>query len=387
MIRAPLVPLLALGLAAPAMVAPAMGQTAPVPQPRTPPAPPEAPLAADFTAVDSAAKKWVEELKLPGAAVLVLREGKLAHEKYFGQYTADTVIPIASSSKWLSGAVIMSLIDDKILDLDKPVGEYLPSLPDDKKKITIRRLFSHTSGLPGDVLAAENWLISMDEAVKRIGEAKLEAEPGAEFRYGQASMQLAAAAACKASGKTWHELFQARIAGPCEMKHTQFGRLAAAPNPLVAGGASSTLRDYGAFLTMIADKGVYKGKRVLSEKAVAEMLADQTGKARMVSASLNRMLHANGYGIGNWVDRKSKDGQPVASSSPGAFGFVPWVDQERRVVGVWMICDRDRLRKDALKAAALPDVRELVNTAIDDALARAKPPASKPEPVKPGNPG
>lgn len=351
----------------------ALAQTPAAPARQTPAAPLAAPLPADLTAVDAAAKKWIDELKLPGAAILILHEGKLVHEKYFGAYSADTVIPIASSSKWLSGAVIMSLVDDKTLDLDKPIGDYLPSLPDDKKRLTIRRLFSHTSGLPSDVAAAENWLITMDQAAQRIGEARLLAEPGAEFRYGQSSMQLAAAAACKVTGKSWHELFESRIAAPCEMKHTQFGRRAAAPNPLVAGGASSTLRDYGNFLTMIADKGLFKDKRVLSEKAVAEMLADQTGEAKMVSASLNRMLNANGYGIGNWVDKKGKDGKPFANSSPGAFGFVPWVDQERKVAGIWMINDRDRMRKNALKAAALPDVRDEVGKAIDAALARVKP--------------
>lgn len=373
MMRTPLAALLALALSAPVLAQPPA-------VPARPAAPAAAPLPVDVTAVDAAARKWVDELKLPGAAILILREGKLVHEKYFGEYTADTVIPIASSSKWLSGAVIMSLVDDKTLDLDKPIGDYLAALPDDKKPLTIRRLFSHTSGLPSDVLAAENWLISMDEAARRIGDAKLLASPGAEFRYGQASMQLAAAVACKVTGKTWHELFEARIAGPCEMKHTQFGRRAAAPNPLVAGGASSTLRDYGNFLTMIADKGLFKGKRVLSEKAVAEMLADQTGKAKLVSASLNRMLKANGYGVGNWIDQKDKDGKPLANSSPGAFGFVPWVDQERKVVGVWMICDRERVRKNVLRAAALPDVRDEVGKAIDAALARVKDAAPAAEP-------
>jgi CubicO group peptidase (beta-lactamase class C family) len=344
-----------------------------------PAAAPERPVVAaakpDFAGADAVARKWVEELKLPGAGVLVLRGGEVLHEAYFGEYKADTVVPIASSSKWLSGAVIMALVDEKVLDLDKPIGEYLPELPEDKRKLTIRRLFSHTSGMPSDVASAENWLITMEEAGKRLGAAKLEAEPGAEFRYGQAGMQLAAVVACRVTGKSWGELFEAKVAGPCGMKSTKFGRFGLAKNPLVAGGASSTMRDYGNFLTMVAGKGVYQGKRVLSEQAVAEMLKDQTGKAKMVSASLSRMLHSEGYGIGNWVDRKGKDGKPVANSSPGAFGFVPWVDAERGIAGVWMICDRDRVRKDIVKASRLGDVRGEVEKAVDAAKGAAGKPA------------
>lgn len=348
-------------------------QTSPVPAvPATEPAKPM-PLPVDFSDADAAAKKYMQELKLPGAGLYVAHEGVVLHEKYFGEYTRDTVIPIASSSKWLSGAVIMALVDDGVLSLDTPIGEYMPELPKDKQAITIRQLFSHTSGLPSDVTAGENWLISMETAAQRIGEAELLAKPGAEFRYGQSSMQLAAAIACKVTGKTWHELFEAKIAGPCSMKDTNFGRRGKAPNPLVAGGAFSTLRDYANFLTMIANKGTFGGKRVLSEKAVAEMLKDQIGAAKKVSAALMRMVDGSGYGIGNWVDRKDAKGITVESSSPGAFGFVPWVDQERKIVGVWMICDRERESRKAMVVGKVEDPRKAVNKAVDAAIARFKP--------------
>jgi len=327
-----------------------------------------APLEVDFAAADTLAEKWVKNVKLPGAALFVMHDGHVLHEKYFGEYTAATVIPIASASKWLAGAVIMSLVDDKVLDLDKPIGDVLTMLPEDKRAITLGQLFSHTSGLPSDVAGAASWTASVDAVIKAIGEAKMENEPGASFKYGGASMQLAAVMACKVTGKTWHELFEQRIAKPCDMKNTRFGRLGAMPNPQVAGGSSSTLGDYANFLTMLANKGVFKGKRVLSEAAVAEMLNDRTKDAKKARASLMRMLDGSGYGVGNWVDSKDKGGVSIANSSPGAFGFVPWIDHGRKVVGIWMICDRDRQRRKV--GATLESPRDEVTKAIDAAIAK-----------------
>ena len=327
-----------------------------------------APLNADFAAADALAEKWVKEIKLPGAALLVMYDGKVIQEKFFGEYTASTVIPIASASKWLAGAVIMSLVDDKVLDLDKPIGDVLTSLPEDKRPITLGQLFSHTSGLPSDIAGAASWTASVDAVIKAVGESKVENEPGAAFKYGGASMQLAAVMACKVTGKTWHELFEQRIAKPCAMKYTQVGRLGAMPNPQVTGGASSTLGDYANFLTMLSNNGVFNGTRVLSEAAVAEMLKDRTKDAKKARASLMRMLDGSGYGVGNWVDRKNAKGESIANSSPGAFGFVPWIDQERKVVGIWMICDRERQRRKA--GAKLESPRDAVTKAVEAAIAK-----------------
>ena len=61
--------------------------------------------APDFSAVTAYMDAGWPSLNLPGAALLVVKDGKVAYEKYFGAYTPQTVVPIASSSKWLSAAV------------------------------------------------------------------------------------------------------------------------------------------------------------------------------------------------------------------------------------------------------------------------------------------
>jgi CubicO group peptidase (beta-lactamase class C family) len=56
----------------------------------------------------------------------VLHEGELVEQQALGSYTLDTVVPIASASKWLAGATIMTVVDEGRIDLDAPIRTYLP---------------------------------------------------------------------------------------------------------------------------------------------------------------------------------------------------------------------------------------------------------------------
>ncbi len=299
----------------------------------------------DFRAVDAYIESGIEKTGLVGGAILVVHKGEVVHEKFFG-YTPETDLPIASSSKWLSAAVIMTLVDQKRIDLDAPVTRYLPYFAEATdarlRAITVRQMFSHTTGLR-ELKADWDYTITMDQfARKAAAEGKLAADPGAEIRYGSTSMQIAGRIAEVVSGTGWHELFRERIAEPCEMPKTRYGKDAKSPNPMLAGGAFSTLRDYGHFLEMIRGKGMYKGRRVLSAAAVSEMQKKQTGDAPLVIASNDRMGRKSPYGLGEWVDQQAEDGRTLQVSSPGAFGFRPWLNLERDLYGVWMMDNRTR---------------------------------------------
>jgi CubicO group peptidase (beta-lactamase class C family) len=246
----------------------------------------------DFTAVTRYMDAGWPSLNLPGAALLVVKDGKVAYEKYFGAYTPQTVVPIASSSKWLSAAVIMTLVDEGKIDLDAPVSRYLPEFTGDKAGMTIRQMFSHSSGLV-DFPGAWDYGISMGDYADRVArEGVMAGPPGTGVRYASASMQVVGAIAEKVTGKSWNALFVERIGQPCEMASTTYALRPENRNPLLAGGARSSLRDYGRFLEMIAGKGVYKGRRVLSEQAIREMQKDQTGGLPLLRVSNDRMGRA-----------------------------------------------------------------------------------------------
>jgi len=313
---------------------------------------PPAAEAPNFSAVTAYMDAGYRSLGLPGAALLVVKDGKVLYERYFGSYTANTVVPIASSSKWLSAAVIMSLVDEGKIDLDAKIAKYLPDFTGQKGEMTIRQMFSHSSGLvdfPND-RARWDYSITMAQYADRVArEGVMAAAPGTEVRYASASMQVVGAVAEKVTGKPWNQLFKERIAIPCDMPDTTYIRAPGTTldpvdarqdevrNPMLAGAARSSLRDYGHFLDMIANKGVYKGRRVLSEQAVREMQKDQTGSLPLKRASNDRMGRVSHYGLGEWLDVQDKDGRTVQVSSPGAYGFRPWLNLDRNLYGVFMM--------------------------------------------------
>ena len=297
--------------------------------------------AADWSAVDARINGSIPTIGSGASLLLQSRDGVL-HEAYYGAFDRDSVVPIASSTKWLTGAVIMSLVDDGLLSLDDHASKYLPSFSGDKADITIRQLMSHTSGLIPDAPCVGNLSTTLSLCVQQIAETPLVATPGTELRYGGSSMQVAGRVAEIAAGRSWPVLFRDRIAAPLGMTSTDFYGLGLTLNPRIAGGARSSLWDYGRFVAMILDEGEFEGRRVLSRDAVRQMLSDQTRDAVIVEtpyehyAYLDPALPMNRYGIGCWVENP----RLTEFSSQGAFGFSPWVDRERGIAGVLMVFDR-----------------------------------------------
>jgi CubicO group peptidase (beta-lactamase class C family) len=297
--------------------------------------------AADFSDVDAYIERHYQALGLPGAAIQVWKDGKILHEKFFGAYTPDTVIPIASASKWLCAATVLTVVDEGLIDLDAPVSRYLDSFTGDFGTMTVRQCLSLTSGLDEN-LDVWPWRMTMEDYVNGLpGQPDLlRAKPGTVMIYGANGFQVAARVAEVVTKKSWRELFAERITGPCDMPNTQFGRRAIGNNPNVAGGASSTLRDYGHFLEMIANRGEFHGKRVLSEASVAEMHKNHTQGLRPVKLPPQRRGVDAAYGLGQWIVERDGAGNTLAVSSPGAFGFLPWYHLEQNVYGIVMIEQR-----------------------------------------------
>ncbi|RDB07383.1 serine hydrolase domain-containing protein [Runella aurantiaca] len=294
----------------------------------------------DFSTVDT----FIEENLAAyqnNIVVLVAQNGKLIYQKEVNLSAHDNRL-IASASKWLSGAVIMSLVDDKKLALDDTVGSFLPIFTQYKKgHITIRQLFSHTSGFPGD--SPQNYEyranLTLAEAVDSLATyTPLLHRPGTTFNYGSVGMHIAGRIAEVVSGKLWQTLFNEKVAIPCEMSASYL--LTGAKNPLIAGGVWTSAHSYLNFLEMIANKGTFNGKRILSEKSVAEMLNDQTRGAVIEGTPYPSNPYSNfptpvvRYGIGNWLDVVNTSGNVFETSSPGLFGTHPWQDSKNNVVGI-----------------------------------------------------
>jgi CubicO group peptidase (beta-lactamase class C family) len=251
-------------------------------------------------------------------------------EADLNEYTLNSRVMVASSSKWYSAALVMTFVDEGKLRLADTVGTWLPILSTHGKgRITIGECLSHLTGIKEpplkELLKDMKNINSMDQAIQLIASLPMEGEPGKSFHYSNAGLQIAGAVIEKISGKSFEELFAERIAIPLGMKNTDFGKKSVA---LPAGGARGTTEDYISFLTMILNKGSFGGKQMLTSQSVNEMQINRVGPNVKVDFSPAE-AKGLGYGYGEWVDM-SEDGKPSSwATSPGLFGSFPWIENEK----------------------------------------------------------
>jgi CubicO group peptidase (beta-lactamase class C family) len=314
---------------------------------------PSAPLAAQarcdaaYSAAADTVQAMVNRLGLGGAALVVRRHGQPVCERYYGSWGPETILPLVSAAKWLSAAGILALVDAGSLGLDDSAGKYLGYFrKKDKRGITLRHLLSHRSGLPGHVPCMFQPTMERDECVRQIAEtSKLSHAPGSAFAYGGAGFTVAGRMAEVATGQRWVEIFGSRIAQPLGLRQTGYGN---EPNALLSEGQPySSPRDYVTFLEMVLNNGVHEGRRILSEDMVAEMTRVQTTGA-VVAASPREKPQ---YGLGCWIDLADSVGKGIVVTSPGASGFLPWIDREHGIVG--LVAARDRLERVGPTAGAV----------------------------------
>jgi CubicO group peptidase (beta-lactamase class C family) len=297
----------------------------------------------DFSPVSGRVQGWVDRGYYPGAAVLVAKDNRVIYEKCFGDHTAGTGEQIASAGKWLAAATILSLVDEGRLSLDDHPSRWLPEFKGDPKdRATLRQMLSHTSGYP-PYQPKENPVDryqTLAESVAHILPLPPACPPGERFDYGGLAMQVAGRMAEAAAGRDWETLFQERIAQPCRMRDTHFTPVDQGDghSPMLGGGARSNLRDYANFLSMIFNDGQFDGKRVLSQKAVREMQADQLRGAFVKQPEFPMRVrgarHGAIYGLGEWREELDAHGEAVLISSPSWAGAYPWIDKTTGVYGL-----------------------------------------------------
>ena len=317
-----------------------------------------------------------------GASLLLIKDGQKIFDKGFTlegetEFNSAKMIPIASASKWLSGAVIIKLVDEGRLSLDDTIGKFFPNIAYPKSSISIRQLFSHTSGFPASeetaCLGEKN--ITLDDCVNQLLELDLVYQPGQFFGYGGISMHIGgriaeiASGIKMSSGLAWNQLFNDYIAEPCKMPNTRYGLnpVKETTNPRISGGVYSNAYEYANFLQMLINKGEFSGIRILSEKSVSELHKDQTNGAKLLFSPHSKYTYLSDgkteykYGIGNWREQSVIEPEnEFESSSQGAFGFSPWIDYKRNMIGVLSVfSDLDQVMPTYIK------VKKAVKDAVD----------------------
>jgi CubicO group peptidase (beta-lactamase class C family) len=330
-----------------------------------------------FASFDQAVASFLSAHGLVGAsAVVVHRACGVMHMRGYGQYAADRIYLVGSSSKVVSVGVLMRLADLGLVDLDAPVGQYLSTWnsANGKPELELAQMLSNSSGLPGLLdnpfyrpyacqYRDSGTLADCARSIYIADDSSARIPPDTAFHYGGGQWQLAGGVAEVVSGKSWATLIKETYADPCGLSSlgytNQFAKAATsgAPfgyppffdgvvatlpptaNPSVEGGMFIHVGDYGEILLMHLRGGLCGGTRVLSEQAVERMRSDrilavyggstagQTG--RLAGGSANGGVDAGtrfaGYGLGWWIDRAAAG----VIADPGLYGAFPWLDVGR----------------------------------------------------------
>jgi len=263
-------------------------------------------------------------------AAMVYKDGKIVYQKELGEFTVKSQAPVASSSKWLTAALVMTFVDEGKLSLDEKVSTYIPIFETySKGYITLRQCLAHETGIAdsrgiGKILEHKKFE-SLEEEVNSFAKKEIAANAGKAFFYGNIGPDIAARVVEIVAKKSFETLIKTRILTPLMMRHTTFSGDADLVDP--AGGALSSAADYMNFLTMILDKGMFMGKRVLSEKAVAEMGTIQNKNIPIKYTP--KIAEGFDYGLGQWIQETDASGNSTVLSCPGLFGTWPYVDKCR----------------------------------------------------------
>ena len=338
--------------------------------------------------------------KIAGAVVLIQQHGSPIYLKCFGNrdpvtktpMTPDTIFAIHSMTKPITSSAAMMLIDEGKLSLTDPLSKYFPEfaglsvfesfdpatgtyrLRPATKAVTVRHLFTHTSGLGYGFTSA-----IVRDFKPRQGEnypvGPLLFEPGERWHYGT-SVDWLGRLVEKVSGLSLEDYFRQHIFTPLGMPDTSYfvpkakearlvtvnrrladGSLAADSlqpptsgfTPIGGGGLSSTASDYIRFTRALLNGGELDGARVLSANSVALMGQNHIGaigvpalKTAMPERSDDFSFIADGrdkWGLGFLITAEAVPGKRSAGSLSwgGIDNTYYWLDPARGITGVIMM--------------------------------------------------
>lgn len=267
----------------------------------------------DTADIDEYVTNYIEKNGLPGAAIVVVKDGNVLYEKGYGHdsegnpLTAKSKMGIASGTKPFTAFAVLQLVDEGKIKLDAPVVNYIPELTlDDARwnQVTIRQLLSHTSGLPNPTIVAP--ANGLKEGVERLQDWKLQFEPGEKHFYSNANYWTLAYLVEQMSGLEFNEYLTQEVFLPLGMNDSisavnsedivkKFGiprghiTLYGTAIPWTelekmfsgSGSIFTTANDMGKWLSMHTNEGKNeKGEQSLSQELLKESYSPQPGSEK-----------------------------------------------------------------------------------------------------------
>ena len=355
--------------------------------------------------IQNTLSRFVSSGQIAGCAVKIIRNDELFFEGSFGyadiekktqMSSENTIFPIASMSKVITVAGIMQLYEQGLFRMWDPVSEYLPGfrnpkvarenpdgsyeIVDAKGEVTMRQLFTMTSGVPygwGDTAAGririekeQEWketgkpMPGAVEYANLVGQLPLAFEPGERWMYGF-SIDVLGAVIEVLSGKTLGEYLKDNIFDPLGMTDTGFfvspeklDRVATlyhinegmkaeerwynTEKPAFesgGGGLLSSVGDYSRFAQMLLHGGTLDGVRILGRKTVDLISTDHLTPEQRKGDSWDTQ-RGYGYGLGVRVMTNPElagiNGSVGEWGWDGAFGNWFCVDPKENLTCVYL---------------------------------------------------
>ena len=314
----------------------------------------------------------------------LMGDKKISNQSY--KPYQETLFPIWSMSKPITVVSIMILVEKGLIKLDDNVSKYLPEYNQIyckgksgkylcKKPLKIIHLLTHRSGFGyyshqgyGYGLTSTIKYDNLNDFSKDLSKVVLEFEPGEKYYYG-VNQALLGRVVEVVSRKNFYEFLNDEIFEPLEMNETKFyltqeDRSRFQPlyinfgdikgftseldeltyeenNKAYFGGEGliSTMNDYSNFCIMLLNGGVYKGKRIISEKSIGTMTKKYSSSYPIEEFADTSKLGFN-YGFSMFVlDDPLVDG---TRSTKGIYGWSGyhgthfWIDPEKKMFGLFM---------------------------------------------------
>ncbi len=204
-----------------------------------------------YAEIDAYIEGQLRRLKIPGAALAIVEEDQIVHQRGFGRArpggeapTSQTPFFIGSLTKSFTALAVMQLVEAGKVELDAPLQRYLPWFrvadPQASAQMTVRHLLNQTSGLP--TLPGELALADFDDRpdavehqVRALSTLKLTRPVGSKVEYCNLNYNILGLIVEVASGERYTDYIQSHLFRPLEMTHSYTSKAVAQQNGLAMG--------------------------------------------------------------------------------------------------------------------------------------------------------
>lgn len=296
---------------------------------------------------------------------IILKDGKVLHEEYFGDFTAKDHHLWASSTKSLVGQALGLLVEQGKVDVNEKVSVYIAELKGTHfGKQTVRTLLNMTSAInysedyvnmaPGDVhfeyfrrlgfIPAYD-LMALDPmktdtprdllAFAAMFEKNKELKVNHKFEYHSPNVDVIGWIVARVSGQPLNKFIADNIWSKLGVEHDAFFITDINYNPVATGGFNTTLRDFARVGLAMVNNGAYNGEQVFSEQWVKDSFTiTKEENAHMMNSVYKDAdgavfdPHLEGYKNFLWVHDSEKN----IATFRGVFGQFLYINQEKNVV-------------------------------------------------------